>query len=341
MKHLLDMSMADLQAHLAELGEKSYRAAQVLQWVWSKAAPDFAAMTNLPAALREALAEQMTVLSGRVVDRRDARDGVSKLLIEWPDGQRVETVLIPADKRVTACLSTQAGCAIGCAFCASGAGGLGRNLTAGQIVEQVLQLQLAGGQKVTHAVFMGTGEPLANYEATLTAVRTLIDPERGGLSGRHMTISTIGLPAAMRRLAQEGIPLTLAISLHAPDDALRRRLIPAARGVTIAEIIAAAQDYFARTGREVTVEYLLLRGVNDAPEHATRLAALVRPLRGNVNLIRYNPVPGLPFQRPEEQGVRDFRDRLEALGINVQIRASRGSEIQAACGQLRRQHPRR
>jgi 23S rRNA (adenine2503-C2)-methyltransferase len=336
MKHLLDMSEQDLAAELTRIGQSGYRAGQVLQWVWAKGATDFAAMTNLPAALREELAPQIAVLSGRLVDQRAARDGVIKLLIEWPDGQRVETVLIPADKRITACLSTQAGCAIGCAFCASGIGGLGRNLTAGEMVEQVFQLQAAGGKKVTHVVFMGTGEPLANYDATLAAVRALIDPARGGLSGRHMTISTIGLPAAMRRLATEGIPLTLAISLHAPDDVLRRRLIPAAKSVPIADILAAARDYFDRTGRELTVEYLLLRGVNDTPEHANRLAALVRPLRCNVNLIRYNPVAGLPFERSEESRTRDFRDRLQAAGVNVQIRASRGGEIQAACGQLRR-----
>jgi 23S rRNA (adenine2503-C2)-methyltransferase len=333
-KHLLDMSVEELAAALAELGQSAYRGEQVLQWVWTKGATDFAEMTNLPAALRQELLGRVSLLEGRIIDRRDARDGVTKLLIEWRDGQSVETVLIPTEKRATACLSTQAGCAVGCAFCASGQGGLKRNLTAGEIVEQVLQLQKACGRKITHAVFMGTGEPLANYEATLAAVRMLIDPARGGLSGRHMTISTIGLPQAMRRLAGEGIPLTLAISLHAPDDALRRRLIPSARGVTIAQIMAAAQEYFDRTGREVTVEYLLLADINDTPDHAKRLADLVRPLRGNVNLIRYNGVPDLPFKRPPEARVRAFRDQLLAAGINVQIRASRGGDIAAACGQL-------
>ncbi len=266
MIHLLDVSPKDLEAELLRMGETSYRAKQILQWVWSKGAADFAAMTNLSAALREKLLARASILSGKVIDRHDSSDGVTKLLLEWPDGQRVETVLIPADKRATACVSTQAGCPVGCAFCASGQQGLGRNLTAGEIVEQVLQLQQAAGQKVTHVVFMGMGEPLANYDATLSAVRTLIDPERGGLSGRHITISTIGIPAAMRKLAGEGIPLTLAISLHAPDERLRRRLIPAAKAASIEEIIAAAQDYFRITGREVTVEYLLLADVNDQPE---------------------------------------------------------------------------
>ena len=342
MKHLLDMSLAELAAEMAELGEPAYRAVQVLRWVWQRGAADFQAMSNLPDELRRALAERLTVLAGRIVRRDEARDKVVKLLIQWPDGQHIESVLIPVHGRITACVSTQAGCAMGCAFCASAIGGLGRSLTAGEIVEQVLQLQRAGGEaqepelRVTHVVFMGMGEPLANYEATVSAVRTLIDPERGGLSGRHMTISTVGLPQAIRRLAGEGIPVTLAISLHAPDDELRQRLIPSARGVAIAEILAAGQDYFARTGREFTIEYLLLRRVNDGAEHAVRLAELVRPLRCNVNLIRYNLVGGLPFHQPDRARTMAFRDRLLAMGINVQVRASRGADARAACGQLRR-----
>jgi len=336
-KHLLNITAADLSAEIKALGQSDYRARQIEQWVWAKGVTAFGDMTNLSAALRDQLAEHLCVLSGRVVNRRDASDGVVKLLIEWPDGEQIETVLIPADGRRTACVSTQAGCAIGCAFCASGLGGLRRNLTAGEIIEQTFQLnrlQAATGEKITHVVVMGMGEPLANYDATLTAVRAWIDPERGAMSARHISVSTVGLPAAMRRLAGEGIPLTLAISLHAPNDQLRKKLIPAAP-CSIAELIDAGREYFQRTGRELTLEYILLGGVNDSLTCAAELATVARQLRCNVNLIRYNPVESLPYKRPDERHVRSFRDKLGAAGVNVQIRASRGTDADAACGQLR------
>jgi len=336
MKHVLEMTEADLSAEVAVMGQPAYRARQIAQWVWRRHVGRFADMTNLPAPLREALAKRLTILSGRVAARSDAPDGVVKLLLEWPDGERVETVMIPTDRRRTACLSSQVGCPIGCAFCASGLGGLCRDMSAGEIVEQMLHLRAAADAPITHVVLMGVGEPLANYDAALAAVRAMIDPARGGLSARHITLSTVGVPEAIGRLASEGIPLTLAISLHAPNDALRRRLIPAAKGVTIAELIAAARAYFDRTGREVTLEYVLLAGVNDSPACAAELASMARQLRCNVNLIRYNPVAGLPFRRPAEAAVRAFADALRAGRVNVQIRASRGAGAQAACGQLRR-----
>ena len=338
MRHLLDMTTAELTAELAGLDVPAYRAGQIRQWIWAKGVTRLADMTNLPAALRDSLSHRLTVLRGQIVDRRQARDGVVKLLIEWPDGERTETVAIPADGRRSACLSTQVGCPIGCAFCASGLDGVSRDLSAGEIVEQVLHLQSATGQRITHVVFMGTGEPLANYQATVAAVRTLIDPQRGALSARHITVSTIGLPQAMRRLADEGIPVTLAISLHAANDRLRRRLIPWAKSVDIADLIAAGQEYFRRSGRELTLEYVLLAGTNDSHRCADELIDLARQLRCNVNLIRYNDVDGLGFSRCDETQVLAFRDRLSAAGVNVQIRASRGGQVQAACGQLRRAH---
>lgn len=336
MRHVLEMTVEDLAGELAAVGAPAYRARQVAGWVWQRGVYDLARMTDLPAGLREALAQRLAVLTGRAERRSEAPDGVVKLLLGWPDGTSVETVLIPADRRRTACISTQVGCGMGCAFCASGLGGVERDLSAGEIVEQVLQLQVAVGERVTHVVVMGMGEPLANYDATLAAVRALIDPARGGLSARHVTVSTVGLPARIRRLAEEDIPLTLAISLHAPNDALRRRLIPAAKGTTIAELVAAGQEFFRRRGREVTLEYVLLAGVNDADAHADELADVAGALRCNVNLIRYNSVEGLPFHRPAEARVLAFRDRLWRRGVNVQVRASRGIEAEAACGQLRR-----
>ncbi len=300
---------------------------------------DAASMTNLPPALRQRLADEAPVLTGTVETRSDAPDGVTKLLLRWPDGQCVETVLIPAEGRNTACVSTQAGCAMGCAFCASGLDGVQRDLTGGEIIEQVLQLRAACGVEVSHVVFMGMGEPLANYDATLFAVRGLVDPKRGGISARRVTASTIGLPTAIRRLAGEDLPITLAISLHAPTDRLRQELIPAARGTTIAELIAAGRDFFHSRGRELTLEYLLLADVNDQPARADDLARVAKQMRCNVNLIRYNPVQGLSFRRPSEEKVLAFADRLRAAGVNVQIRASRGLTRNAACGQLRGRRP--
>ena len=343
MKHLLDMPPSALAAELAGMGEPAYRARQVARWVWGEGATDFAAMTDLPRGLRERLARRLCVLSGRVAGRTDAADGTVKLLIAWGDRRHVECVLIPQRRRATACVSVQVGCAMGCAFCASGLGGLERNLTAGEIVEQVLHLRReAGGgedapaRAVTHVVLMGMGEPLANYEAVVAAVRAIVDPKRLGLSARRVTVSTVGFPRQIRRLAREDLPINLAISLHAPNDALRRRLVPAAGRATIAQIIAAAREFFQARKREVTLEYVLLDGVNDSPACANELAQLAARLRCNVNLIRFNPVPGVDFRPPPERRVRGFRDRLRAAGINVHIRASRGAAAEAACGQLRR-----
>lgn len=335
MLHVLDISSAELAAEVEALGAKPFAARQIREWVWEKGVYDFAAMTNLSRRLREALPRRMTILSGRVVARAESRDGVVKLLLAWPDEQCVEAVWIPSDDRQTACLSTQVGCPMGCAFCASGLGGWKRNLTAGEIVEQVLHLQIAGGRRVTNIVFMGVGEPLANYDATVRAVRLLIDPDAGGRSARRITVSTAGLPDAIRRLGEENLPLTLAISLHAPDDALRAELMPVAARYPIDEILAAAEEFFHARRREVTLEYLLLADVNDRPRHAEALAKLAGRLRCNVNLIRYNPVATLPFRRPEERRVEEFARRLRRRGVNVHVRRSRGADIDAACGQLR------
>jgi len=249
-------------------------------------------------------------------------------------------------ERRTACISSQVGCPVGCRFCASGLGGLEKNLTAGQIVEQIWWLNSiaqhavrtadsARPTRVTNVVFMGMGEPLANFENVTRAIRTLTAPWGFHLSGRKITVSTVGLPAQIRRLASIDVPLTLAISLHAPNDALRRELIPWAQYTSIEGILDAARHYFEQTGREVTLEYILLRNVNDRPQHAQELAAVAKQLRCNVNLIRYNEVKGLPFDRPTTEDVRRFQQILRERGINAHIRKSRGRDIAAACGQLR------
>jgi 23S rRNA (adenine2503-C2)-methyltransferase len=331
------MTPDELAETLQTLGEKPYRAGQLLEWIWRKRVLRFEGMTNLSKELRERLAGQYAVLTGRIVARSDSDDDVTKLLLEWGDGQRVETVWIPSSGRRTVCVSTQVGCAMQCAFCASGQGGLIRNCSAGEIVEQVLQLQQIAGERTTNVVFMGMGEPLANYNATVRAVRALIDPARGGLSARKITVSTSGLPQAIRRLAKEDLPITLAISLHAPTDALRERLMPRAAKHPIRQILAAAEEFFQSRNREVTLEYTLLAGVNDTPACAKELAEVAHRLRCNVNLIRYNPVASLPFKRPTEVQARAFSQRLRQRRVNVHIRQSRGADVHAACGQLRRQ----
>lgn len=322
-------------AELEAFGEKKFRAKQIIEWVWRKGAVDFEAMTNLSNALRRELSEKLRVLTSQVEARSDADDGVVKLLLRWGDGECIETVMIPAEGRVAACVSTQVGCAMGCKFCASGLAGLKRNLTTGEILEQIAQLQLATGERITNVVLMGMGEPLANYDAVVAAIRAMIDPQRGGISARKITLSTVGLPKAIRRLAGEDLPITLAISLHAPNDALRAEIMPMAGKYPLAEIIEAANEFFHSRGREVTLEYTLLDGINDTPLCVAGLQRIAEKLRCNVNLIRYNPVPQLPFVSPSPAAMQHFAEKLRDAGINVNIRRSRGAAKDAACGQLR------
>ena len=268
----------------------------------------------------------------------------SGLATAFDPRMQTECVLIPVDdvddtgkrERRTACISSQVGCPVGCKFCASGLGGLDGDLSAGRIVEQVWLLgTLEGVGRVSNVVFMGMGEPLANFSNVVKAIRTLNAEWGMGISARRITVSTVGLPAQMRRLADLEIPVTLAISLHAPNDTLRRQLIPWAEYVTIDQLLDAGDYFFEKTGREITLEYILLGGVNDQVEHARELARIAVRLRANVNLIRYNEVKGLPFNRPHTEDVRQFQEILREATINAHIRASRGRDIAAACGQLR------
>ena len=356
--HIFDLTPQSLGETLAALGIPAFRAKQVLEWVYRKHVADPDAMTNLSKADRDKLAAAVVFTRGKPVRDQRATDDTRKLLLQWPavpdrgdvaavvdapaaGGGQTECVMIPTDDRRTACVSSQVGCPVGCRFCASGLGGVEGNLSPGQIVEQVWRLSAllheAGDAvgRVTHVVFMGMGEPLANFDAVVTAIRTLTAPWGPGISARRITVSTVGLPAQIRRLAAIDLPITLAISLHAPNDDIRRRIIPWAQFVTIDQLVEAAQFYFDKTGREVTLEYILLRHVNDRPEHAQELADVACRLRGNVNLIRYNEVKGLPFDRPTTVDVHAFQEVLRRRGVNAHIRASRGRDIAAACGQLR------
>ncbi len=333
--HLFDLTESELADAVVDWDLPRFRARQIVEWVYGKGAQDFAAMKNISKADRQALASRLCITEGKIVEHQSAGDGVEKLLMQWDAGS-TECVMIPTDKRSTACISSQVGCPVGCTFCASGLGGLEGNLTAGRIVEQVWQLQqLPQVGRISHVVFMGMGEPLANFEQVTKAIAILMADWGLNISGRRITVSTVGLPAQMRRLADLEVPVTLAISLHAPNDALRRQLIPWADYVSIDQLIEAGRYYFDKTGREITLEYILLRQVNDRPEHAKELAAVAKKLRSNVNLIRYNEVKGMPFDRPTSGDVHAFQRVLLQAGVNVHIRASRGRDIAAACGQLR------
>jgi len=335
---LLEMTPDQLRQAVVDAGGPAYRANQLADWVYRKGTTDPAAMTNLPRSL----AESFDILTSRVVARRESRDGVIKLLLEYPDGRQVETVLIPGESRVTACLSTQVGCAFACAFCASGANGLARNLKTGEILEQLLHLRQAAGRRITNVVFMGMGEPLANYSSALEAIRAIVDPDRFGISARSVVLSTIGLPAQIRRLAREALPITLAISLHAPTDVLRQKLMPAAaKAAPLEKVLAAAETFFQSRNREITLEYVLLEGINDDIACAEALIGIAHRLRANVNLILYNPVESLPYRPPTRQAAAGFLARLRRRSVNAHLRRSRGADIAAACGQLRQSAGRR
>ena len=296
-------------------------------------------MTNLGKFDRQFLAERIEFDTATVVRQQQATDGTIKLLISWADGRNAETVMIPDADRRTACLSSQVGCPVGCQFCASGVNGSQGNLSPGQIVEQVYALNrmlAPQGEWINHVVLMGMGEPLANFANVMRALRILHDPLAFNIGARKITLSTVGIPARIKELADEGLPINLALSLHAPNEELRRELIPWAEHFSLNDILDAARYYFDKTGREITLEYILLSGVNDRPDHARQLARLCKTIRANVNLIRYNEVEGLPFKRPLSEDVVDFQQVLRNAGVNVHVRKSRGRDIDAACGQLRR-----
>lgn len=342
---LYGMLPAELEALLAEGGAPRYRADQVLRAAYRGFAEEFAAIRQLPEELRGWLAERLELSPAREVRRVVSEDGLTtKLLLALGDGTLIETVLMqyPAARpgarpRSTVCVSTQAGCAMGCVFCATGQMGFERNLKAAEIVAQVVhvaRLLHERGQHVTNIVFMGMGEPLANYGETIRAVRVLTDPRCFGIGQRHITISTVGVIRGIDRLAGEGLQVGLAISLHAPNDALRRRLVPTAGPNSVSEIVAAAKRYFAATGRRVTFEYALIAGENDSDATAAELARLVRGTGAHVNLIPVNPTAG-GFRRPSRQRVLAFERILREAGVNCTVRVEKGTEISAACGQLR------
>lgn len=334
---LVGQTTKELETLAQEAGQPVYRGRQIASWVYKRGAETVAEMSDLPRDLRERLNRTHIVGLPEVAHRDRAPDETIKYLMEMADGQRVESVTLPYADRVSVCLSTQVGCPAGCAFCATAQGGLARNLTAGEIVGQFLRMQKESERRISHAVYMGMGEPLWNYEAVVRSLRLL--GEEVGVSLRNLTVSTVGVVPGILALAKENLPITLALSLHAPDDDLRARLIPTGRKWKIDEILDACAEYARSTHRNLTFEYLLLGGVNDSAEQARALAALLdaRRLPGNVNLIPFNYVETPQgFRRPEKARIAQFREELERAGRVTTQRMTRGHAISAACGQLRR-----
>jgi 23S rRNA (adenine2503-C2)-methyltransferase len=336
---LLDQPPDELRAWFAERGQPPLRVKQVRRWILAGRAESFEQMSDLPRDLRAELAQSFAPLATRVERHLIATDDTHKLLLRLPDDRLIECVLIQEPPRRTACISTQVGCGMGCVFCASGLNGVVRNLTTGEIVEQLVRLRnlTPPDGRLSNIVVMGMGEPLANLDNLLEALEIAGHKDGLGIGARHITISTVGLPAKIRRLAELGKQYHLAVSLHAPNDLLRTRIVPTNDKTGIPEILAAADYFFEMTGRQVTYEYVLLGGLNDSAREARELATLLQGRKAHVNLIPFNDVQGLPYTRPTPEAQATFIDTLRRAGLSVKVRKRKGSEIDAACGQLRRQ----
>jgi len=336
---LLESAAEDLHNWLTERDHPVYRARQILSWVVHRRAESFNVMSDLPLPLRRQLEDEWSIFSTQIAFHGSSPDGTDKLLLECHDHRRIECVLMVEEHRHTACLSTQVGCGMGCVFCASGLKGVERNLTVGEIIEQGLRLRnlLPAGQTITHIVVMGMGESLANLDNLILALDQLCSARSGlGLSQRRVTISTVGLPEKIWKLATLDRQYHLAVSLHAPTEVLRNKLVPVNEKIGLNAVLEAADCYFRTTGRQITYEYVLLHGVNDRLPDAQALAQRLQRHKAHVNLIPYNPVVGLPFERPTREAVHQFVTVLQNQGVSVTVRKTKGQAIDAACGQLRR-----
>jgi len=330
---------------LRDLGEPAYRADQILQWVYEKQVESFEGMSNLSATLRQKLAGAFELHAVHALKTRNASDTTEKFLFQLRDHSLIETVLIPAtpgltssSDRHTVCVSTQVGCAYGCKFCASGLEGVKRNLTAAEIVDQVLQVQKLSGEKVNNIVVMGMGEPLANYDNLMRALKIINAPWGLGVGARKITVSTVGLVPRIKQLADEPMQLRLAVSLHGATDDVREKIMPVNKKHPLKELLDACDYYVNTKKRMMTFEYILIESVNDSLEQAHKLGAIAKRLRAKVNLIPYNPVDGLAWKRPDRDRCKMFQHTLHSHGVTSTLRIEKGTDINAACGQLRLQH---
>lgn len=338
MRDFCELHSSDLKELLTQHGEKPFHASQLMQWVYEKSVLDWDKMSNLSKELRSKLPTFLKLPVLELAKVQDSDDGETyKFLWKLRDGRFVESVLICSGKRRTVCVSSQVGCPVKCAFCASGKEGFVRNLRPAEIVEQVVHIQAwlqARGESVSHLVYMGMGEPLKNYDAVIQSIRLLCDPDGLNISERRITVSTVGIVEGIRRLAQENLRINLVLSLHAPNQKIRMKIIPYARKYPLEDILQAMDEYAHKTKRDITYEYILIAGINDHPDHAHELAHLLHGKQCTVNLIPYNPVAGLRLKRPEKKAVKQFRSVLFGSRIVNTCRYTKGDDIAAACGQL-------
>jgi 23S rRNA (adenine2503-C2)-methyltransferase len=332
-KNLIGLTLADFEALVSELGESKFRARQLHSWVYVHTVRDVEAMTNLSKPLRDKLAQQYRIGSLALANKQVSSDGTQKYLFQLDDGQKVESVLMPFEDSYAVCLSTQVGCAVNCDFCATGKIGFKRQLRADEIVEQLLFIRHDSGLDVRNIVLMGQGEPLLNYDEVLKAIRLINTSAEIGM--RHITLSTSGIIPAIDRLAEEGLQLNLAVSLHAPNNEVRNRFMPINRKYPLEKLLPCLKSYVAKTGRRITIEYILLNGINDSIELASELNAQLKDIKCLINLIPYNPIgEQYGYERPSRNRVEAFRRELKKGRHTVTVRLERGADIAAACGQL-------
>lgn len=339
MHHLYNMRLSELEQWFQEMGEPKFRAKQVFEWLYQKRVRSISEMTNLPKTLREKLAEESNfMVSHEVLKQVSKVDGTVKFLLDWPDRVTVETVLMRHDYGNSVCVSTQVGCKMGCTFCASTLGGMIRQMTAGEMIEQLLHSQLLldkTQERVSSLVLMGSGEPMDNYDESMKFIDIVIDPNGLNIGQRHITISTVGLAPGIIRLADDNRPITLAVSLHAANDELRSSMMPINKAYPLAKLMEACRYYVEKTGRRISFEYALVGGKNDSLEDAHQLARLLQGMSCHVNLIPVNYVPERNYRRTPKDQIQAFLQELRELGVNATMRREMGHDISAACGQLR------
>lgn len=331
---LKGMNRQELEEFAAGAGLEPYRGRQIFRWIYQNGAPSFDTMTDLSRQIRAELSQKTTISNLPIIKRLDSTDASSKFLFGLSDGLRIESVLIPEKNRVTLCVSSQAGCAVGCRFCATGKMGFMRNLDAGEIVDQLLQAQKFSERKISNIVFMGMGEPTLNLKSVMKACEIMGDDYGPSLAQKKITVSTVGIIHGLRKFVENVHRLGLAISLHSADEITRKKIIPAADKNSLSDILALAKHYTERTGRRVYFEYLLLGGLTDSIADAKKLVKAIHGIPCKINLIKYNPVDGLPFEKPADENVEKFKEYLYPRTYAVMIRESRGADIKGACGQL-------
>ena len=336
-KDLKSMTLEELTEFVKELGEKPFRAKQLYQWMHVKLAESLDECTNLPKSLKEKLSEYSTYTSLKTVKMLESGiDGTRKYLFGLDDGNVIESVLMKYHHGNSVCISSQVGCRMGCRFCASTLDGLTRNLTAGEMLDQIYRIQASTGERVSNVVVMGSGEPFDNYDSLVKFIRLLSDENGLNISQRNITVSTCGIVPGIRKFAEEGFSVTLALSLHAPNDQVRKTLMPIANKYSLSEILPACKEYYEKTGRRLTFEYSLVRGVNDNLDEARALVNLIKDQQAHVNLIPVNPIKERDYVKSTKKVVENFKNKLEKYGINVTIRREMGADIDGACGQLRK-----